>query len=456
MARARMQEGLATHGSEQNIEKLRPIDIEIQRGESHESDEAMDAVIQAAINEILEFRAKRINEGKKGIILRIENLAKSVVSKLAQVGIEIDENRVAKVLKISKEGAGEHEYRMQQRAEEIIRLAPNPDELASVPDVRGFCDIPVTNEVKNKLGAFGFHSSNKRAEVLFMDFVEGDDLATALYREVVKRHPRCRHLASVADDLDFEDLQREASNALEFSIAGGKSRDEGERIVEEYRIMQMNIERLVRFLERSGFRLNPAIPNKIERTMDLFHKNGLCLRDAHHRNFMVNGELEAGPNGEERPCKVHAIDFGAAVEFDGPYNDDVYVDTVSNVRYPNDLSIVSQLRKFVHNQEEENSSFWTPHESLKARILKSPGFRDFKTHTLAAYVGGQADLQQVYFKCPAQPSRAVYLLTFVENALNEQPDILDRVHSELDQLITKLPASESNIIRAYRQWESRK
>lgn len=440
---------------ERAIEEDRPSSVEkvevYRSSESKENgDESlMEMIIEAAINEILEYRARKINEGQNGIIFRLEGVAEEVSEKLAGAGYSVTNEQIAKVLKISKKGAGEHEYRMQQKALRILESVGDDEGYAKVPMLHGYCELPVTEGVKNKLESFGFDSSNKRADILFMDYIDGPDLATALYREVVKRHPRTVHLKDLADDLDFQELQSEVSNALGFTVPGGKARDESERMIEQYRIMQMNMERLVTFLKRSGFRINPAIPKQITATMDLFHKNGLCLRDAHHRNFLVKGHIEAGENGEGRPCEVYAIDFGTAKEFEGKYSEDAYVDDVSGVRFPSDETIVAQLKQFAFESSEETGSVWGKEEALHNRIMNSPAFKQFFTHASQGYLENGVSLQELYYRCPPQPSRPLYLLTFVDSFVSSHEEQRTRVVSDLQHLAGGLPTHEGNLLRKF-------
>lgn len=427
--------------SVQRVEVYRPL-----KSSTHEDESLMEMIIEAALNEILEYRARKINEGQNGIIFRLQGVAEEVSQKLADAGYSVSNEQIAKVLKISKKGAGEHEYRMQQKALHVLEAVEDDKAYAKVPALHGYCELPVTESVKDRLETFGFDSSNKRADIIFMDYINGPDLATALYREVVKRHPRTVHLKDVVQDLDFNELQKEVSGALGFTVPGGKGKDETERMVEQYRVMQMNMERLVMFLKRSGFRLNPAIPKQIHATMDLFHKNGLCLRDAHHRNFLVTGDLEAGSSGEEKPCQVYAIDFGSASEFKGRYTEEVYVDTVSGVRFPSDETIVGQLRQFIGDSASADS-VWGKDESLHRRISGSPAFKQFFTHASQAYLDGQVSLQDLYHRCPPQPSRILYFLTFVDAFSNAYSDRRDRIVGELGQLASGLPTHDSIMTR---------
>jgi serine/threonine protein kinase len=433
-----------TPSSVEKVEMYRPLASKDQGDKM-----LMEMIIEAAVNEILEHKARKINEGQNGIIFRLEGVAEEVSAKLASAGYSVSNEQIAKVLKISKKGAGEHEYRMQQKALHIIESSVQDDSVsfAKVPTLHGYCELPITEEVRKKLQVFGFDSSNKRADIIFMDYIDGPDLATALYREVVKRHPRTVHLKDSVHELDFQELHKEVSSALGFTMPGGKARDANERIIEQYRIMQMNMERLVVFLNKSGFRLNPSIPKQISATIDLFHKNGLCLRDAHHRNFLVEGDIEAGSDGEERPCKVYAIDFGSAVEFDGRYMEDVYIDNVSGSRFPNDETIVAQLRQFV--LKKELSSIWGKDESLHRRIESSEQFKQFASHASRAYSDGHASLQELYHRCPMQPSRSLYFLSFVDAFVKVYPDQREHVIDEIERLSVGVPILDSNALRRY-------
>jgi hypothetical protein len=74
---------------------------------------------------------------------------------------------------------------------------------------------------------------SNESECLSMEFIEGDDLATALYREALKRKvdeigtDRSGVYQNI-DELSFAELEFYIANNFEFSTPGGKGANEAE------------------------------------------------------------------------------------------------------------------------------------------------------------------------------------------------------------------------------------
>ncbi len=328
------------------------------RAEGHEDREAVEKFIDASLEELCERYLSKFNEGNNGMILkmRVEDMPPDLVDGLKKNGIELGDEKVAKILKIYSGGKGRHEFEMQKKAHELVEAQPDKEKYARIPKPYFYRDIAVGPEAQEKLkGMTDKGYGSDRVEMFMMDFVPGDDVATVLYKEVAKRHDKTVDIAPRVDELGFPELQDRVFQALNFSVPGGKSRDAGAREFEMRKVFAENAEKLDAYLERRGFRIDPAVVAQMENTMNLFHRNGLAFRDGHQRNFMISGDYAAAPAGatKERPPQVYVIDFGAATELEGRRLDEVFREVDGDegegavVRnYPDDFMVARQLKRF--------------------------------------------------------------------------------------------------------------
>ncbi|KPJ85348.1 hypothetical protein AMJ57_03410 [Parcubacteria bacterium SG8_24] len=292
-----------------------------------EEREEIERLREALIEEMILEHAEKVNEGNNGVIYQIgsEEMPVEFVERARELGIELGEGGALKILKVYYPGKGAREFEMQQRAYEIAAAKKDDPEYAQVPKPIHFQDIEADEETLAAIRRVSRDfRSTKRIEVLIMDFVPGKDLATAFYAEVVRHHPKTRHLAEQVDTMSVDDLHLEASLALGFERPGGKARDEGARQYEETKVLSGNHEKLISFLEnRTDVQIDPTIVRQFKNTIDLFHRQGFTIRDGHRRNFMISGGLVGGPDkGPQGHPQGFIIDFEKAVEIEPGLNEE--------------------------------------------------------------------------------------------------------------------------------------
>lgn len=336
--------------------------------------------IDASFLEMLKHRTRKINEGQNGVIFRLNmgSLSTADHEHFKKAGLDFEGDNVAKILKLNTGGQGKQEFAMQKQVHELLANQADPTMYAQIPEAKFYRSLPLTTDSKEYLALYGV-KAGQECEVIVMDEVKGDDVATALYKEVLRRHPQAVHLASYADEMDFIDLQSHVAQVLAFAAPSGKSRDEQERQFEERKVFALNSEKVFRYLAQSGFKINPKIVEKMERTMDLLHDNGLIHRDAHHRNFMVTGSLGLPKAGEPEP-EVYLIDFGTTVAFEGAFSDELYsvqtgADGIKN--YLNDKAVPKDLRTHLLPESAglaKERAFRQNLSALQARLLAKPSW----------------------------------------------------------------------------------
>lgn len=301
---------------------------------------------------VLEF-AYKINEGENAIILRIntETVPEEIISTLRKAGINLESEHAIKLLKIYSAGTGRQEQMMQTRAQNII--GKNKEKFALVPGTLLYKDIRLTPEARQQLRSLGLKITGSRVEMIVMDFVNGEDVATILYKEaLVRKFPELYSSVEDLRALSFDRLESETVSALGFKRPGGKATNEGEREFEKRKINMENVRLLLHFLRTKNFVLDKSIVKRLRASVNILHANGLAHRDLHERNVMISGPYEAG--SDTKDSTVVIIDFGTAKEFSGEYSptsEAIYSDP-SGYSYLNDEIILSVLDELSMTREE--------------------------------------------------------------------------------------------------------
>jgi hypothetical protein len=256
-------------------------------------------------------RENPVNEGRNGLIYKMD--AEQVPSPVkVRLGAE---DAAVKTLKVYNHGNAEKEFGAQQMAYQIVEMNRGriPD-LAHVPKPIDYRKVTIDDETRDRLNKSHNASLKNEAEVVVMDFVEGEDLATICYRWALEHPPKGKeHIVSRGS---VESMQSAIAEMLEFSRPSLKG-SEADRRMQERLVANENSDKLYRHLKKTGFRIHPSIVKQIRSTMKLFEHNGLHHNDDHERNFMVQGNY-SDPYSED--VKVFVIDFGAATINTKPEN----------------------------------------------------------------------------------------------------------------------------------------
>ncbi len=380
--------------------------------ESAENREAVEKFIDASLEELCERYLSKFNEGNNGIILKLkmDDIPEKLREDLKANGIELGDEKVAKILKIYSGGKGRKEFEMQKKAHDLVEAQGDKEKFAKVPKPYFYRDFPVGPAAKERLkGMTDKMQGGDRVEMFMMDFVPGDDVATILYKEVAKRHEKTLDIAGHVDEMPFTELQDRVFSAVDARIPGGKARNAAERDFEMRKVYGENAEKIDAFLEKNGFRIDMAVIEQIENTMNLFHKNGLAFRDGHHRNFMITGDHTADPEAtaaKTRP-QVFIIDYGAATELEGRQLSEVFREVEGDegkdavVRnYPDDFAVSRQLRRFAavpgERMSPEERQYIEEMQRRRKSLERNPRLSQNFAATLDGAKAGKLDIASVY------------------------------------------------------------
>lgn len=271
-------------------------DADLSLQESLEKD-VLEGALEAAL-----LQAQKINEGANGIIAKVDfrKLPEDLRHRLLG-DVDIPDESVIKLMKFYRPGSGKKEFEAQRMIHEALS---GVEGVASVPKPYLYYDLEIrTPELRQALSKnIQLESFNDRVEVFIMDYIEGDDLVTQFFREIVRRHPRFRHKSAVADELTYSELESMVPGKIGYDRPGGKGKSLFEQQVEKQEVYNRNAQKLKAALKDIQFSVDPALYAMLKKTMDELHSKGIFHRDLHERNIMI------GKDG-----KLFLIDFGTAL-----------------------------------------------------------------------------------------------------------------------------------------------
>jgi serine/threonine protein kinase len=256
------------------------------------------------LDKILEhmlLESKELGAGKDGIVFKIDLSALPqderhllAEDKVISPNEEVDA-MAAKILKIYNPLLGDYEFRMQKKAREIIAREKN---VAQIPDTTTARDQEIGEKTRNRLNIRGANLSD-RAEIIIMDYIDGEDLGTIMYKFVLKN---LGYEEEYIADLTYGQKEQIVGEKLGFEIADTeKAESHEEKKSIQALAFDRNEEKLFKYLKKEGFKFDPSVFEKIENTMRTLNQNGIYHNDLHKQNVMID------KNGE-----VYVIDFGRA------------------------------------------------------------------------------------------------------------------------------------------------
>lgn len=269
-----------------------------------------EVLIAATIELFRAHSVKKINEGNNGVIGCIEQEKLELFGSLfdeAEDGVAIKFLKSLKLLKIGNREAIEKEFEAQRKVHAI--LSKN-ESLASCPKPYIHCSFEITPNLKEDFEELGF--SGTFADVMFMDFVPGKDLAHIQYQELLKRSiAEYRHKSGKVarseigafEGLSDEDIERLSFGELH-AIISNVFFEPTPPTEEGFRAGIRNANLVVAELGRLEFKIAPQILSRINKTIQVLEQNGIFLVDCHDRNIMIEGDITS-PDAE-----VYFIDFG--------------------------------------------------------------------------------------------------------------------------------------------------
>ena len=232
--------------------------------------------------------------GYEGLIYRLDSqrLPEGFSEFLESRGIQIEGDVASKILKVYTRGQGAAEFKALEKAVQLLDSAPDKTGLARVPNPIFLQEIPVTQSLKESLGQKAKEIVGDKIEVILMDYIEGDDLATALYKKALE--------IIQGDDFDPKSVEGMDYPSLAHYVQDEFTQKNRKSVQREENPLGDDVNWLRKFLKDNGFSPDPSIADQIKKTVELMEKKGMSHGDIHPRNIKVH-------NGQ-----VYLLDFGRA------------------------------------------------------------------------------------------------------------------------------------------------
>lgn len=289
--------------------------------------------------------AHKINEGSRGIILRID-LTKFSDENLAKLGIVINRDRgsVFKILKIENASRAHHEYEMQKRAVQILNTEESQNKgLAQVPNIIRCIDIDLSHNssIINKLhrGGVDVTKNHSTINVIMMDYVPGITLSQYIFKKIIQK--------IIEKDEDNNTVKNEimrwGGDSSAF-LSGATFKNFCE-FLEKYfniylgsgnsHIIKKNEKLFLSYMEKNEVVLNEEIFDVFRKSVLKLNNNNIYNNDLHEDNVILDLD------DDENLRNLFLIDFGEASDYRNDEN-------------PDDLSIFSAYINFTTTKEQKN------------------------------------------------------------------------------------------------------
>lgn len=273
------------------------------------------------------IRAGKINEGNDAIISLIN---------LSEPGEE-QSNAALKTFKLYRSGQANSEKELQNQAAAILG---SDFPAVSVPKTFGALQLEISeteSDLKNSLESLGVSIASNKFDALVMDYIDGEDLLTYFYKEIILRAPKetiesrpelaeLKQTITINKNISFEEIQDLASSLIDHT------NDEELDTRPEH-------EQIVSFLKQTEFRLDASLFNQLAEAINKLNDSGLYHRDLHSRNVMVT----MGP--DRQISKYFLIDFGTALIKEKAADPAANPYRSGDLKYQEDTKIIRDFRE---------------------------------------------------------------------------------------------------------------
>jgi serine/threonine protein kinase len=278
-----------------------------------------------------------IASGKDGIILQINtrNFNKQTIESMRENGMDIsaDDGYALKILKIYRQGSGEREYNIQKTAYELLK---NIDGVAKIPKPIIIRTQHLSESDKRYFEKYAPFIDDK-AEMIFMDYIEGKDLATYIYDFILSKHGYDDNLIQ---NMEFEQKQETINGLINFEIPENKISGDFKDII----AMRDNVRKLMNYLKKSDFHIDKNILDQIQNALGILESKRIFHNDLHERNIIIS-------NNDGLP---YIIDFGRSVDDKNKQEND-------------DMAVIRRYKELNKEESIDNLKDW---ENLINRVSK--------------------------------------------------------------------------------------
>lgn len=242
------------------------------------------------------FFKNKINEGQQALIFKFESQRFDETDDVeGQKKFEsyVPESKSVKVLKVTSEPLAANEFKWQDKVHDLYERLTEEEKLnyAAIPKPLLIHTLTIDQKIRERLNKQNAEISSDEASIILMNWVEGEDLLTKLFRLYLSDRPGYEDISQ--RKMNFSSLLIAVSNDFRSRGMDFDSMD----TLEQYK-------KLLQAVTKNNHELlTPKQRAKVGKTIDMMHGKSIYHNDLHLRNILV----EDGPDGE-----VYIIDFGRA------------------------------------------------------------------------------------------------------------------------------------------------
>jgi hypothetical protein len=277
--------------------------------EFQESIEHGPSFSKEILKHFLESRKVVTDSGRRGILFRIDpsELDPDDQKKMAFENQDDPDGTLSiKALKVFNLTKARKEFDALQEARTIIlkEIESSPAPIFRVPRAMRFDEIEVDKKTEEFLNANGASITDGKVGTITMDWVEGKNLAVALYEELLRRSPESEDL----DPEKFRDVQ--------------------------------DFAQLLRELGKTGFVLPEEILMQLKNGVDALHKGHLYHNDLHLGNVILKDGAFENP-------QIYTIDYADVT------HERRSIDDADGEFYLSDENIIKSLEPLIKTPEKK-------------------------------------------------------------------------------------------------------
>lgn len=330
--------------------------------ETRRSPETLDRNLEQLI-----LSCQRVGEGGKAVVLKLSILEvpKELQSALERIGVSpSDQNdKAVKLFKLHLPNKGAREYRMHMRAHEALQGVPTKDQAlyAKIPTLSSSQEITFDPIARKEFERrFDTLIPAEKTQLITMEYVEGEDLATVFYKWILEKE--AVYTPAQIDAMDFKKLYEEVAILLQLeSIPEENIHDPRALELGMWKTTANNTNKLYRYLQKNKFPLSSQIVAQVENTIRLCHQVHITHGDMFERNIMVEGGAQRLRGEKPNPHdQAFVIDFGEARE--------------GEIEGVDDFSVIRRLKTLLmHSENETDPETHRISSELhsKAKLLKA-------------------------------------------------------------------------------------
>lgn len=379
-----------------------------------ENEELAKRLIEQIIEE-----SQFADAGAEGLVYKLngEAIPKDFEGLLKAQGVEIEGDIASKILKVYTRGQGAVEYRALRKMWNLIDSLPDSKGFAKVPKPIFLQEIPVTESLKETLGQRGDEIAGDKVEVILMDFIEGDDLFTILYKKALKIIQKEEFSAEAIEGMDFQSLARYTQDEYFRKTQAVAEKVEGPLGDDAFWLHKL--------LKENGYVPDPSIIQQIKKTVELMQKKGISHGDLHPRNIKIY-------NGQ-----VYFLDFGKANGSWESMSDEERGERIGDevlIGWLKDFSQTSQKKsekiagEYIKTLERISAKprISAKYESLKEELIKNPSAKLSQMFERLNLTDDEIDAfcSYIYKLAKESPEAVPEISEFIKNAISKSSGLL--------------------------------